>query len=130
MVISIEAKKVSENKWVAYFDNGREKTQLDALAWAIQATDLGAGEIYLMSVDQEGRGKGVDLELVNRVSEIATVPLIVGGGIGKISHVFEITDKCSIEGVSIAHALHYNVFKIGELKECSNDHDVIMRYSK
>src|SRR6478609_312410 len=74
MVLSIEAKRTTGGKWTAYTDNGREHTGLDVVEWARRGVELGAGEIMLTSVDQEGTRKGFDVELVRQVSTAASVP--------------------------------------------------------
>ena len=65
----IEAKKISESKWEAYTDNGRQQTGLDVIEWAKIGVDKGAGEILLTSIDTEGTGKGFDYELIKKVSD-------------------------------------------------------------
>jgi cyclase len=89
MVLSIEAKRVSEGRWEAYTDNGRERTGLDVVQWAMQAVELGAGEILLTSVDQEGTRKGFDLSLIQAVSTSVPVPVIASGGMGTVDHLVE-----------------------------------------
>ena len=84
--MSIEAKRKEENKWEVYTDNGREKTGLCVLEWAHTAVKLGAGEILLTSIDQEGTRKGFDIELVKQVVSVVNVPLIASGGMGDVNH--------------------------------------------
>ena len=76
IVLSIEAKKTAEGKWEAYTDNGRERTGLDVAQWAEQGAKLGAGEIFLTSVDQEGTRKGFDCELVSEVTKSVDIPVV------------------------------------------------------
>ncbi|MAF20252.1 MAG: imidazole glycerol phosphate synthase subunit HisF, partial [Parcubacteria group bacterium] len=90
IVISIEAIKKSDGYYEAYTDNGREKTGVDVFEWALRVVDLGAGEIMLTSIDQEGTGKGFDLELTKKVSESVPIPVIACGGAGKISHINDV----------------------------------------
>jgi cyclase len=76
IVLSIEAKRVGENKWEIYTDNGRESTGIDAIEWSIRGEKLGAGEILLTSVDYEGTRKGFDLDLIKAVTGSVSIPVI------------------------------------------------------
>lgn len=81
IVLSIVAKKVSDDKWEAYIDNGREPTGKDVVAWAREVERLGAGEIMLTSIDKDGTKRGFDIELNQAVSQAVSIPLISSGGI-------------------------------------------------
>lgn len=116
MVLSVEAKKTNENKWVAYFDTGREKTNIDVVDWVQQGIDRGAGEIYVMSVDNEGRARGCDIQLAKTIANICSVPFIFGGGIGISEHYCEVRDLGNVDAISLSHALHYNKVNIKSLK--------------
>ena len=87
---SIEAKRAGDGRWEAYTDNGREHTGLDVVEWARRAVDLGAGEILLTSVDQEGTRKGFDIELTRAVADAVAVPVIASGGMGTLEHLVEV----------------------------------------
>lgn len=107
MVLSVEAKRKSAGKWEVYFDNGREKTGMDVIEWARKGCDLGAGEILLTSVDQEGTGKGFDIDLIKAVSSIVNIPVIASGGMGNISHLVEAVQEGLADAVAMANVLHY-----------------------
>ena len=83
MVLSIQAKRnrTWPGKWEAYYDNGRAHSGYDVVEWAKRGVALGAGEILLMSVDNEGLQRGMDLELIRAVTEAVDVPVICGGGV-------------------------------------------------
>lgn len=115
MVLSIEAKRAG-NGWEAYVDNGREKTGIDALQWAAQAAELGAGEILLTSVDQEGTGKGFDCDLVSRVSNAVSIPVIASGGMGSYEHLKDVYKKGHANAAAIARTLHYRKNDIPSLR--------------
>ena len=117
MVLSIEAKKVHDEKWVAYFDSGREKTDINVVDWIKEGIDLGAGEIYVMSVDCEGRAQGCDIGLAKTISSVCSVPLIFGGGIGNFNHYQELCELKTVDAVSISNVLHYDKLKISNLKK-------------
>jgi cyclase len=108
IVISIEAKRRSDGGWEAYTDSGRERTGLDAVAWATQAAELGAGEIVVTSIDREGTGKGYDLELTRAVVEAVSVPVIACGGAGTPAHVVS-AFEAGASAAALASMLHYGV---------------------
>ena len=117
MVLSIEAKKINEKKWVAYFDSGREKTDINVTDWISEGIDRGAGEIYVMSVDCDGRARGCDLELAEAIMDICRAPLIFGGGIGMPEHLHELSKLKGIDAISVSHSLHYNKIAINKMKD-------------
>ena len=109
MVLGIEAKKrPGGNGWEAFTDNGREHTGLDVVEWAKRATELGAGEILLTSVDQEGTRKGFDVALVKAVVEATNIPVIASGGMGSLEHLAEVCQRGGADAVAMADVLHYN----------------------
>lgn len=116
MVLSIEAKRVGENKWEAYTDNGRERTGLDVVEWAIKGCELGAGEIMLTSVDQEGTRKGFDVALVRAVAGIVPIPVIASGGMGTTDHLVQVVREGKADAVAIADALHYNRLTMPDIR--------------
>lgn len=117
MVLSIEAKKVSEGKWEAYYDNGREKTGIDVIEWAKRGHKLGAGEILLTSVDMEGTAKGFDLDLVRAVSNTVPIPVIASGGMGSAQDLINVVNNGCADAVAMAHVLHYNKMTVQEVRE-------------
>ena len=107
IVISIEAKKIHDNKWEVYTENGREKTGLDVLDWAQQVDNLDAGEILLTSIDQEGTLKGFDYNLIKTVSDNVSIPVIASGGMGNIDHAINVVKDAHADAIAIANVLHY-----------------------
>jgi imidazole glycerol-phosphate synthase subunit HisF len=116
IVLSVEAKKVSGNRWEAYTDNGRQRTGLDVVEWVKKAVEYGVGEILLTSVDNEGMGAGYDLELVNAVTSVVCVPVVVSGGAGCLAHIEECMANKKVDGVAIASLFHYGKWKVNDLK--------------
>ena len=116
MVLSIQAKKISDRKWEVYTDNGREKTGLDALQWARRGAELGAGEILLTSVDQEGTRKGFDYELVKKISSAVSIPVIASGGMGSMEHLLKVVKSGQADAVAMADVLHYGRVKLREIR--------------
>lgn len=128
MVLSIEAKKLASGHWEAYVDNGREKTGVDVIQWVEKAQVLGAGEILITSIDQEGTKKGFDIELINAVMQVATVPVIASGGMGDITHLIQLIEKTAVDAVAIAAALHYGNISLSEIYEELKKHNIEVRH--
>jgi len=112
----VEAKKNGE-KWEAYYDNGREITGLDAIDWAKKLEELGAGELLVTSVDRDGTRVGYDIDLMKKIIDSVSIPVIVSGGAGKVDDVIECLDKTRCEGIAIGTIFHYNDVKLDDLKE-------------
>ena len=115
IVVSIEAKRRGPGQWEVLTDNGREKTGLEALPWAQKVVSLGAGELLVTSVDQEGTAKGYDLELTRLISESVSVPVIACGGAGSAADVRRAAVEGRADAVCLAHLLHYDKAVIGDL---------------
>jgi cyclase len=109
IVVSIEAIRQPDGSYLAYTDNGREHTGMDAFDWAVRAAELGAGEILITSVDREGTGKGFDLELTRRVASSVGIPVIACGGAGGAGHVREAIIEGEADAVALASVLHYEL---------------------
>lgn len=116
MVLSIEAKKVSGDRWEVFTDNGRERTGLDVVAWVKQGVALGAGEVLLTSVDQEGTRKGFDVPLVRAVTQEVSVPVIASGGMGKPEDLIEVVERGEADAVAMADILHYRRATVGDVR--------------
>lgn len=116
VVLSIEAKNVAPNKWEAYTDNGRERTGLDVVQWAEQGAMLGAGEIFLTSVDQEGTKKGFNCRLIAEVTKRVDVPVIASGGFGALEHLKDLISASTPTGVAFADSLHYDRFTLEQIR--------------
>ena len=116
VVLSIEAKRVSPGKWTAYTDNGREHTGKDVVEWVRQGAELGAGEVLLTSVDQEGTRKGFDVALVRAVTAAVDIPVIASGGMGSFEHLKDVVQQGEADAVAMADILHYGRASLGELR--------------
>jgi len=115
-------------KWNNYFqvytENGRQQTGLDAFEWAQLGEKLGAGEILLTSIDNEGMQKGFETDLTERLSKKLSVPLIVCGGLGKKEDAKNIYEKTNCSAISFASVLHYNKISISEIKRYLNKQNI------
>lgn len=117
IVLSIDAKKISENKWEAYIDNGREPTGKDVIEWAKEVEKLGAGEIMLTSIDKEGTKKGFDIELNIAVSNVVSIPIIASGGMKSSDDAIKLLKNSNVDAIATASTLHYNLENIQDIKE-------------
>ncbi len=116
MVLSVEAKRIGPDRWEAYTDNGREKTGLDVVDWVRRAEKLGAGEIFLTSIDQEGTCKGFDVALVRAVAGVVSIPVIASGGMGTIEHFVDVVKNGGADAVAMADVLHYKRLGLPEVR--------------
>ena len=108
IVVAIEAIKQFDGKYLAYTDNGREHSGLEIIEWAKKVEELGAGEIVITSVDQEGSGLGFDIELTNKVANSVSIPVIAHGGAGNEEDVYNVIQEGNADAVALASILHYD----------------------
>jgi len=110
IVVTIEAIKERDGRYLAYTDSGREFTGVDAIEWAKEVAQLGAGEIVITSVDKEGTGESFDLDLISRISNAVDIPVIAHGGAGNYEHCKDVFENFDIDGIALSSLLHYNSF--------------------
>lgn len=116
MVLSIEAKRIAPGKWEAYTNNGRERTGLDVIDWAQRGVAMGAGELLLTSVDQEGTRRGFDIDLIRQVSDAVPIPVIASGGMGSLDHMVAAARDGRADAVAMADVLHYNRLDVAAIR--------------
>ena len=126
IVLSIQAKR-NENGWEAYFDNGREHSGIDAVSWALTGESLGAGEILVTSVDNEGMAKGFDCELIRKISSNVSIPVIASGGMGKLEHLLDVVNLGNADAVAMAHVLHYDIFNLSQIRDFARNKRIPIR---
>ena len=117
--------KISNKKWEVFIDNGREPTGKDVMEWASELEYLGAGEILITSIDQEGTKKGFDIDLNIAISNVLNIPIISCGGAGEVNDISELILNANIDAVAIASILHYNLTEIPKLKKALNKNQLI-----
>lgn len=111
ILLSVEAIRKPDGSYEAYTENGRERTGLDAVEWAVRATALGVGEVLVTSIDQEGTGRGFDIELTEKMARAVPIPVIACGGAGTAEHVYDVLMKGRADAVCLGSILHYNLVK-------------------
>jgi cyclase len=116
-VLSVEAKKMSNNRWNAFFNGGRQDSTRNVLEWIEEAVALGAGEILVTSVDRDGTGRGFDRDLVSIIEPGLGVPLVISGGAASEEDVLQLLSDYTVDGVAIGMSLHKNVFSLESLRE-------------
>lgn len=107
---------------------GREFTGIDAIAWAMECEDRGAGEILLTSMDRDGTKIGYDIELTRTISESVDIPVIASGGVGNPEHIYEAFKYGKADAALAASIFHYNEYPVGVVKEYLKDKGVPVRY--
>ncbi len=127
MVVAIDAKKVSDNKWEIFTHGGRNKTGIDAVDFAVKAEKNGAGEILLTSMDKDGTKSGYDIDLLKNVTSKLSIPTIASGGAGNLEHLYEGIIKGGVNAVLAASIFHYGEFTIQKAKEYLASKDVPVR---
>ena len=132
IVLAIDAKRDESNhgKWKVYSHGGRKCTGIDVFEWAKHATELGAGEILLTSMDRDGTKNGYDIELTKIISENVSVPVIASGGAGKLEHLYEVLTKGKADAVLAASIFHFGSYSVPEVKEYLARHGIITRLKK
>lgn len=108
IVVAIDAIRRSGGSYEAYTNYGRQPTGVDAVAWARRAAELGAGELILTAIDQEGTGRGFDVELTRAIADSVPIPVIACGGAGRAAHVIDVITEGHADAVSLASLLHYS----------------------
>ncbi len=118
VVASIQAKH-RDGGWEALTDNGRERTGLDAVAWAARLAELGAGEILLTSVDREGTRQGFDVDLIASIAPAVPIPVIACGGMGQPRHLIEAVQAGHADAIAMAHVLHYRELDLAVIRRAA-----------
>jgi imidazole glycerol-phosphate synthase subunit HisF len=128
IVVAIDAKKKqSGGGWDVYTHGGRKNTGLDAVAWAQQMAQAGAGEILLTSMDRDGTRQGFDLELTRAVSDAVPVPVIASGGVGSLQHLADGIRLGGADAVLAASIFHYGEHTVGQAKALMAQQGIAVR---
>lgn len=128
LVLSLDVKRAdtTPSGFVVTTHGGRSQTTLDALAWAREATERGAGELLVNSIDADGTRDGFDLELIRAMREVASVPVIASGGAGAVSH-FPPAVRAGADAVLAASVFHTGAMTVGDVKAALRDAGIVVR---
>jgi cyclase len=116
VVVAVDAKRDGPGKWRVYTHGGRKPTERDAIEWACEAEQRGAGEILLTSMDADGTCGGYDLELTRAVSKAVNIPVIASGGAGELEHLADVLERGCADAVLAASIFHFGKHTVGEAK--------------
>ena len=128
IVVAIDAKRVeAEDRWEIYTHGGRKPTGIDAIKWARQMAEFGAGEILLTSMDRDGTKDGFDLALTRAICDAVPVPVIASGGVGTLEHLAEGVLAGGADAVLAASIFHFAEYTIPEAKAYMAERGIEMR---
>jgi cyclase len=126
IVLAIDAKNENDS-WTVYVHGGRTPTKLDALEWAKEAVQRGAGEILLTSMNHDGTKNGYALDITSRMSETLSVPIIASGGAGSYQHFIDVFTKGKADAALAASIFHFSEIPIPELKKYLKRNNIAVR---
>jgi cyclase len=133
IVVAIDARRRLEpdrpnpGGWDVYVRGGRENTGIDALKWAQEVCDRGAGELLVTSMDADGTQAGYDLELTATLADLVSVPVIASGGAGTCEHIYQALTQGKAEAALLASLLHYGQLSISQIKNYLREQQVPVR---
>ncbi|HEX7224726.1 MAG TPA: imidazole glycerol phosphate synthase subunit HisF [Candidatus Limnocylindria bacterium] len=127
VVVAIDAASAGDGTWTVRGVAATEATGRDAVAWAREATERGAGELLLTSIDRDGTRSGYDLALTRAVAGAVRVPVIASGGAGSVDDVADVLDAGGASAALLASTLHFGLLRIGPLKEALSQRGISVR---
>ena len=128
VVVAIDAKqRENQSGYDVYIAGGRENTGIDLIEWAKQCEALGAGEILLTSMDRDGTRDGFDIDMLNAVLEVVSIPVIASGGCVGIEDIVEVFEKTNCDAALAASLFHYGEATIDQVKEECVKHNIPVR---
>jgi imidazole glycerol-phosphate synthase subunit HisF len=127
IVIAIDVKKVSDNKWEVFTHGGKNPTGIDIIKYAKIVENNGAGEILLTSMDRDGTKIGYDIELTKTISNLVSIPVIASGGVGNLDHLYDGFKLGLASAVLAASIFHYGNYTILEAKKYLSDKNIAIR---
>lgn len=128
VVVAIDAKqRENQSGYDVYIAGGRENTGIDLIEWVKQCEALGAGEILLTSMDRDGTRDGFDIDMLNAVLEVVSIPVIASGGCGGIEDIVEVFEKTNCDAALAASLFHYGEATIDQVKEECVKHNIPVR---
>ena len=127
VVVAIDAKRDGQGNFHVVVHGGRKDTGLDAVEWAKQCQELGAGEILLTSMDTDGWKEGVDLELTRAVCDAVAIPVISSGGCGRLEHFSQVFEETGADAALAASLFHFRELTVEEVKNHLAEHNIPVR---
>ncbi len=127
VVLAVDTKQENDGEWYVYLNGGRTKTEAKAIDWAKQAVDLGAGEILLTSMNNDGTKKGFALEITSLLSKTLPIPVIASGGAGKVEHFKQVFEEANADAALAASIFHYKEIEIPDLKKYLKENNIKVR---
>ncbi|MEM7014672.1 MAG: imidazole glycerol phosphate synthase subunit HisF [Verrucomicrobiota bacterium] len=127
IVVAIDAKRNDSGSWTVYTHGGRKPTERDAIEWAREVEDRGAGEILLTSMDSDGVKTGYDIGLNAAVSGAVDIPVIASGGAGKLEHMADVIRDGKADAVLAASIFHFGEFTVADVKEYLSSEGIPVR---
>ena len=127
IVAAIDAKSTPDGSWKVYTHGGRKETDLDAVRWAKELNDRGAGELLVTSMDRDGTKDGFDNDLLKSISLEVTIPVIASGGAGTLLHMLKAIEEGKADAVLAASIFHYEILSIKQVKEYLKNEGVLVR---
>ena len=117
IVVSIDAKRVNDDRWEVFSHGGRKSTGMDTVEWACKVVGYGAGEIVLNSIDADGTKAGYDLVITKRISESISVPVVASGGAGNLEHMAQVLETGKADAVLAASIFHFGEYTVSDVKD-------------
>lgn len=128
IVVAMDAKwSEQDNTWMVFTHGGRNRLDVEAVAWAKQAVALGAGELLITSMDSDGEKKGFDLELMKAIRKEVNVPIIASGGAGNAEHFYTVLEDADADAALAASIFHYKETSVEEVKSYLKNKGVSIR---
>jgi len=126
IVVAVDVKR-ENGSFKVYIKGGRERTEIDALWWCGKAQELGAGELLVTSMDRDGTKDGYDIELLRKINDLVSIPVIASGGCGKLEHLYQAVVEGGASAVLAASIFHFGEFTIPQSKAYLKSRGVAVR---
>lgn len=127
IMLSMDVRRSGLGKWSVYAKGGMEDTGMDAIEWAKRGEQLGAGELVVNSIDEDGVKEGYDIELNKAMAEAVSLPIVASGGAGKMKDFFNVLTEGQADGALAASVFHFEEISVGELKTYLRQQNVSVR---
>jgi len=127
IVVAIDAKREQDKGWQVYINGGRIPVGLEAVEWAREVEDRGAGEILLTSMDRDGTKDGYDIELTRAVADAVTIPVIASGGAGKLEDFYQVLTEGAASAALAASLFHFRELSVAQVKAYLAQHGLPVR---